>query len=469
MKTVWVVEDNEKIRGNLLLQLREAGFSTQGMTTAEHAWVRLQDQEHPLPDLLLLDVRLSGMSGVELVRRLSERKEMPPTIVISGEASITETVDALRLGVHDFIEKPFSRERLLQSVRNCLEYADLKKQVRALTLRARSETEFLGDSAPIHELQALVQKVAPTEGRVLIRGESGTGKELVANLIHRFSLRREKPFVKINCAALPVHLVEDEIFGHIRGAFTDARSPKAGLFEEADGGILFLDEIGDMDLSLQGKLLRVLEDGRVRRLGETADRKVDVRILTATHRNLEEMVGNREFREDLYFRLSAVPIQVPPLREHPEDIPLLFSHFMDFFCAQHRVRHKAVDPEVLIHLTHYHWPGNVRELKNICERLVIFGADPITLDQLPSPLFASSQRGETGIVPLAQMASTRPLKEFRALCEKEYIENTLRKTNWNFSAAARLLAIQRTYLHQKVTTLGIERPSGSKTDEIKKP
>ena len=466
MKNIWVVEDNEKIRGNLLLQLREAGFSIHGMSTAEHAWVRLQEQDQPPPDLLLLDVRLSGMSGVELVRRLSEKKKMPPTIVISGEASITETVDALRLGVHDFIEKPFSRERLLQSVRNCLEHADLKRQVQALSLRTRSETEFLGDSAAIQELQALVRKVAPTEGRVLIRGESGTGKELVANLIHRLSARREKPFVKINCAALPVHLVEDEIFGHVRGAFTDARSPKAGLFEEADGGILFLDEIGDMDLSLQAKLLRVLEDGRVRRLGETADRTVDVRILAATHRNLEEMVGNREFREDRYFRMSAVPIEVPPLREHSEDVPLLFFHFMESFGAQHRVRHKAVDSEVVAHLTRYPWPGNVRELKNVCERLVIFGVDPITLDQLPSTLFADSRRGESGIVPLAQMESTRPLKEFRALCEKEYIENTLRKTNWNFSAAAKLLAIQRTYLHQKVTSLGIERPTRSRPSDI---
>jgi len=307
------------------------------------------------------------------------------------------------------------------------------------------------------ELRDKIARAAPTDARILIRGESGTGKELVADALHRHSHRAGKPFIKINCAAIPPHLVEDELFGHARGAFTDARQAKPGLFEEADGGTLFLDEVGDMEYPLQSRLLRVLEDGRVRRIGDTQDREVDVRVVAATHCDLEEAMQRGEFREDLYFRLAHLPIEVPPLRERPEDVRLLFDFFLQHFVRRHRTRALGVEPEVYPVLERYPWTGNVRELRNLCERLVIFGSDPLTVDELPSPFFAGHGGPETGLVRLAALP-TMTLRDFKTQCEKEYVESVLRRTRWNVAAAARLLAIQRTYLHQKITVLGIRRP-----------
>src|SRR5204862_3450062 len=253
--------------------------------------------------------------------------------------------------------KPFSRERLIESVQNCLETVALKEQVRALR---SSGQQILGESSGVRELRAMIDKVAPTETRVLIRGESGTGKELVANAIHRLSRRASRPFIKLNCAAIPQHLIEDELFGHARGAFTDAKTMKRGLFEEADGGTLFLDEIGDMDLALQARLLRVLEDGRVRRIGETSDRAVNVRVLAATHRDVESMSQSGSFREDLFFRIASVPIDVPALRERRDDVPLLFSTFLQHFCARSQRTALSIDAAVYDALSKYAWPGNVR-------------------------------------------------------------------------------------------------------------
>jgi two-component system nitrogen regulation response regulator NtrX len=460
MSTILLVEDEEKIRAGLLLQLREAGYAPRALGCAEEALVCLSDVTRPLPDLLLLDVRLRQMSGVDLIRELAPRRRLPPTVIISGEASITETVEALRLGVHDFIEKPFSRERLLRSIANTLENVALRRRVRVLESRLPPEPEILGRSPAVERLRQAISRVAPTGGRVLITGATGTGKELVAATLHRLSARSDGPFVKINCAAIPAHLVEDELFGHARGAFTDARVAKAGLFEEADGGTLFLDEIGDMDLGLQARLLRVLEDGRVRRVGESRDRQVDVRVVAATHQDLERGVSAGRFRQDLYFRLAHLPIEVPALADRRQDIPLLALHFLDHFARQHRVRRQGVDPPVLAALGGYDWPGNVRELRNLCERLVVFGADPLTVDQLPAGLLQPARGRETGIVALRETRPVLPLREFKTACEREYLESVLRRTGWNFAAAARLLCIQRTHLHQKAASLGIERPQG---------
>ena len=449
---ILAVEDHQKIRGHVLLQLREEGFAVDAVASAEDAlrWLR----ENQSPDLLLVDVRLPKMSGIDLVRQLLDAQKLPPTIVISGEASISETVDALRLGVYDFIEKPFTRERLLQSVRNCLEHASLTRQLRDIA-RQRSGDVILGRSPAMLELQGKIERVAPTSARVLIRGETGTGKELVASTIHRLSGRLAKPFIKVNCAAIPAHLIESELFGHVRGAFTDAKSDRRGLFEEADGGTLFLDEIGDMNLDLQGRLLRVLEEGKVRRIGDSADRDIDVRVIAATNRDLEQMIREHQFREDLFFRLSAVPVVVPPLREHPDDIPLLFSFYLDSFARRNGRGALAVEPEVFTALKAYAWPGNVRQLKNVVEQIAIFTPGPVTTADIPASLLTSSH-GEPGILKPSELR-IRPLREFKAQAEKEYIENVLRKTNWNVSAAARLLEIQRSYLHQKMSDLGIER------------
>jgi two-component system nitrogen regulation response regulator NtrX len=398
------------------------------------------------------------MSGVELIRRLVAESRLPPTVILSGEASISETVEALRLGVHDFIEKPFTRERLLRSLANTLEHAALARRVAALESRLAAAPEILGTAPAIAALQERIAKAAATDGRVLIVGESGTGKELVAETLHRRSRRSGGPFVKINCAAIPGPLIEDELFGHARGAFTDAKSAKAGLFEEAHGGTLLLDEIGDMDLGLQARLLRVLEDGRVRRVGETRDRQVDVRVIAATHRNLEQAVAAGRFRQDLYFRLAHLPLEVPALRERREDIPLLFAHFVERFGAEHRVRRRRIEESIYPPLLAYAWPGNVRELQHLAERLVVFGADPLTPDQLPAGIFQPARSPETGLLRLPAAFRPLPLRDFKLQCEREYLEAVLRRTDWNFAAAARLLDIQRTYLHQKAQALGIERP-----------
>jgi DNA-binding NtrC family response regulator len=334
----------------------------------------------------------------------------------------------------------------------------VKRELSALQSRVRGEHSILGRSPEIARLRERIERVAPTNTRVLFRGESGTGKELVAATLHRHGTRRDGPFVKINCAAIPPPLIEDELFGHARGAFTDAKYAKAGLFEEAHRGTLFLDEIGDMEPSLQSRLLRVLEDGKVRRIGETNDRQVDVRVVAATNRNLEELVARNLFREDLFFRLATVPVDVPPLRERDGDIAILFAHFLEHFCTQHGRRRLTIDAAVFPLLLSYRWPGNVRELRNVCEQLAIFATEPLTSNQLPSSILQPTAAGETGLVRLSAATAIVPLREFREQCEKEYLESVLRRTNWNITAAARLLDIQRTYLHQKMTALRIERP-----------
>jgi len=452
MQLILLVEDDPKIAGNVTLRLREEGYGVVAFRNGEEALAHLRDPHGVPPDMALLDVRLPGMSGIELLRAAAET--MPPSIVISGEATMAETVEALRLGVYDFLDKPFTRERLLKSVRNCLDHASLRMQVREL--RAQGQ-EILGRSPAIQALRATIETVAPSEARVLIRGESGSGKELVASALHRLSRRAARTFIRLNCAAIPSPLIEDELFGHARGAFTDAKTPKRGLFEEADGGTLFLDEIGDMEPALQARLLRVLEDGRVRRLGETADRKVDVRVIAATHRDIASLSKEGRFREDLYFRLAGVPIDVPPLRERREDVPLLFSAFLQQFCARSQRNALSIDTGVYGVLAAYDWPGNVRELRNLAERMSVFGTDPITVEQLPSSL-RNRGAAESGIVRLAEGAEVTPLREFKTQCEKEYIESVLRRTHWNVSRAAQLLDLQRTYLHEKIVALGIVRP-----------
>jgi two-component system nitrogen regulation response regulator NtrX len=452
MPLILLVEDDEKIAANIVLRLREEGYGVVPFRKAEDARNYLRDPQSVQPEMMLADVRLPGISGIDLIRELGD--DAPPTIIISGEASMAETVEAIRLGVHDFIDKPFSRERLLKSVQNCLATVTLKQQINALRSTGQ---QILGDSEPIRTLRATIEKIAPTDARVLIRGESGTGKELVANALHRLSRRATKPFIKLNCAAIPQHLIENELFGHVRGAFTDARTPKRGLFEEADGGTLFLDEIGDMDLALQSRLLRVLEDGRVRRIGETSDHKVSVRVIAATHRDLQEMVKASHFREDLFFRLSAVPIDVPPLRDRRKDIPMLFTAFLQHACTRNQRMPLTVDAAAAEAMCAYDWPGNVRELHNVAERLSVFGTDPITIDQLPSDVVTRRSSLGSGMIRFSQGGDILPLREFKQQFEKEYIEAVLRRTNWNVSRAAQLLDLQRTHLHQKIAALGIVR------------
>jgi len=460
VSTILLVEDDQRLRSSLVATLGGEGYEVQAVGSVTEARDALGGQDVAL---LLVDVRLgSGPTGVDLVRELSAAGSLPPTIVISGAATIAETVEALRLGVFDFLEKPVSRERLLQSAANALEQHRLRAMVADLASRLDSEQRLLGESAAMLKLREEIGRVAATSARVLIRGESGTGKELVAELIHEGSERAGRPFIRLNMAALPATLVEDELFGHARGAFTDAREARAGLFEEASGGTLFLDEIGDMEAALQARLLRVLEDGVVRRIGESREREVDVRIVAATHRHLEADVEAGRFREDLFYRLFHVPLHVPPLREREHDAALLFRHFMDHWARRHRLRPRVVDELVYPALDAYPWPGNVRELRNLCERLVVLGRDPISAEQLL--LDAPVDRGGLDGAWLREqrlgaVGRVAPFRQFKQETEREYLEAVLLATGWNVSEAARLLGLQRSYLHEKLVALDLVRPS----------
>ena len=452
MSKFLLVEDDPKIRANLLFLMRRQGIEMDWVEDGAKAYEMIL---HSSPELLLLDIALPGMSGLEISRKLAESGKLPPTIVISGEAGIAQAVECLQLGVYDFIEKPFSPERLIRSIENCLGHRRLLEKVGTLESKLRGEKPLLGNSPAMEELNRNFMRIAPTRGRVLIYGESGSGKELVANAIHRNSPRSGKPFIKINCAAIPANLIEDELFGHARGAFTDARNDKSGLFEDANGGTLFLDEIGDMDLSLQSRLLRVLEDGKVCRIGSRKEIQVDVRVIAATHRNLDEMVAAGQFRQDLFFRLNALPIAVPALRDRKQDLPLLTEYFVDGFCRENHMRTKKVAGEVHAYFEQLSWPGNVRELRNLCERLVILGGDPITLEHLPdreeqpAPMASPQEPYWSALMDL-------PLKDFRKECEKRYILRHLEQAEGNFAEAAKAMGLQRTYLYQKVQSLGIQ-------------
>jgi DNA-binding NtrC family response regulator len=453
---ILLVEDDDALRASLRLQLEDDGHRVYAERTAEAALVQLAGGE--TIDLLLADVRLGGMSGVELVRQLVQERRLPPTLLISGEATISETVEALRLGVRDFLEKPFSRERLRQSLRTVLALERLEREVERLEARLDEPPKLLGESSAMTELRATIERVAPTDARVLILGESGSGKELVAEAIHRLSARATGAFVRLNCAAIPANLIEDELFGHVAGAFTDARENRAGLFEAASGGTLFLDEIGDMESGLQSWLLRVLEDGVVRRLGENRERKVDVRVIAATHRRLEPGAGDDTFRADLYYRLAHLPIEVPPLRERGDDVPLLVEHFLARWCQRHRARPRVVAPEAMTALRRYAWPGNVRELEALCERLVVLAGERITCDDLPAAVLAPDAATEIGLLRVATGGRALTLRALREQVEREHIESVLQRTGWNYAAAARILGLRRSHLHVKAKQLGIERP-----------
>lgn len=454
MKRAVVVEDEPRMRAEIAAELQEEGLVVEAVASAEEALTAVRAG----CDLLLVDVRLPGMSGVQLVHRLVEAGRLPPTIVVTGEATISETVEGLRAGVLDFVEKPFTRERLRTSVRNALTRNDLQQEVWALRRVLAVEEEMLGESEAMACLRARIERAAVVDATVLVRGESGTGKELVATALHRLSGRRSGPFVKLNCAAIPGTLAEAELFGHARGAFTGAVAARGGLFEQANGGTLFLDEIGDMELPLQSRLLRVLEERRVRRLGEARDRPVDVRVVAATNQDLETAVRQRRFREDLFFRIAHLPIDVPPLRDRHVDVTRLALHFVELFSRRHHLPVRQLAPETLSALDRYPWPGNVRELRHLCERLVVFGSDPITPDQLPENVLVGAGASQKLLLQLSSLSQPLALRDLRQRCEREYLEWVLARCGWNVTAAARALDVGRTHLHEKLVALDLVRP-----------
>ncbi len=462
--TVLVIDDERNIRRTLRMVLEGEGAVVLDGASGEEA-LEILHQRADI-DVLLMDVLLPGLSGIEVLERMTADGVAPPlpVILISGHATVSDAVRATRLGAFDFFEKPLERDRVIVSVRNGLRQARADAELRAL--RGRFQATVLGESEPMRLLQEQVAKVGPVRARVLITGESGTGKELVARAIHEASERRGAPFVKVNCAAIPRELIESELFGHEKGSFTGATGQKKGLFEVANGGTILLDEIGDMNLDAQAKVLRVLQSGELMRVGGQAPIHVDVRVLAATHRNLQELAQTGDFREDLYFRLNVVPVHVPPLRDRLDDVPLLAHHFIEESCRENGLAFKGIAAAALETLASHNWPGNVRELRNVIERMVIFADGDLDVDDVPAEIGRPSRdAGEVsdGILDEPQIAALlrgegdAPLKIVREAVERAYILQRLTENNWNVSRTAEVLGVERTHLHRKLRSLSIQR------------
>jgi DNA-binding NtrC family response regulator len=445
---VLVVDDEKNIRRTLCMVLAELTQELRDCGSAEEALRLLR--EGPV-DVVILDIKLPGMDGIELLGRL--RKEWPGTevLMISGHATIQDAIEATRLGAYDVLEKPLDRDRVILSVKNCLEKVALNRQLEELQSKLEGQFEMIGESPSMRQLLEEIKKVAPTNGRVLITGESGSGKELVARAVHRLSKRAAGPFVKVNCAAIPAELIESELFGYERGAFTGAIGKKKGQFELASGGTLFLDEIGDMSLAAQAKVLRVLQTGELSKVGGESTIQVDVRVLAATNRDLKRAVAEGGFREDLYFRLNVIPVHCPPLRDRMEDIPLLVGRFVEEFCRENGFKRKGVEPGVLQKLKRHAWPGNIRELKNVTERMVIMSGDSIRPEDVPETISGDVKGIEV------QRFDGMSLKDVREEVEREYIRSSLDEYGWNITKTAEKLGIERTNLHKKMKQLDIKR------------
>ncbi|MCL5022245.1 MAG: sigma-54 dependent transcriptional regulator [Nitrospirae bacterium] len=442
--SVLVVDDEEGIRESLSGILEDEGYGVVTVGSGEDALRLLQEQT---PDLVILDVWLPGMDGIQTLREIKTLKRDIPVIMISGHGNIEVAVKATRIGAYDFLEKPLSLERVLLSTRRALERSALERENRELRENLTGKWKFIGESPSIRTLRAQIELAAQSNSRVLISGESGTGKELVARLLHSLGNRAEKPFVEVNCAAMPHELIESELFGHEKGSFTGAFEKKKGKFELADRGTLFLDEIGDMSLQTQAKVLRVIETQEFQRVGGNTNIKVDVRIISATNKNLAEEVKKGTFRDDLFFRLNVIPLSVSPLRERREDIPLLVEHFIQSLAAEYGQPPKRITEEALRRLAQHAWPGNIRELRNLIERLVI-----MTPSQVITPENFAFMRSHEG----SDYFTYRTLKEARDSFERDFILKKLEENNWNISRTAELLDIERSNLHRKIKAYNIQ-------------
>ncbi len=476
---ILVVDDEKNICRTISMVLMGEDYEVDTASSAEEGLEMLASHTY---DVLLLDVQMGGMSGLEMLERVRQLDTVPEVIMMSGHAMLTDAVNATRLGAFDFLEKPLDRERLLLSVRNAGERHFLTQKVESLEHTDARYCGMIGESAAMQKIRKAVSVVAPTKGKVLILGESGVGKDLVARSIHALSDRAKRSFVKVNCSAIPSELIESELFGHEKGSFTGAGSSKRGLFEMANGGTIFLDEIGDMSLAAQAKVLRVLQNGEFTRVGGEKLSFVDVRVIAATNKDLKKAVADGTFREDLYFRLNVVPIEVPPLRERLDDVPLLINAFLAQIAEEYGRTPLQVSDRAMDVLKRYSYPGNIRELHNLCERFVIMCQDMITVSDLPEDIMESVESAapkqsihilqaigapEADAVAakreadscaeddfLKKLSYVEPgsvtLREFRSMAEHAFIQATMKVCGQNVSRAADMLGIERTNLHKKI-------------------
>jgi len=468
---VLIVDDERNIRRTFKMVLTSEGMSVE---TAESGEDGLACFKADRPDVVILDVRLPGMDGIEVLRQLQADDASLPVIMISGHGTIATAVEATHHGAFDFLEKPLSKERLLVAIRNALDVRNLNREVRVLRERVNKRNLMVGESTSMQAIRLQISRVAATNARVLITGESGTGKELVARSVHDSSDRRDKPFVKINCAAIPEELIESELFGAVKGAFTGATQTRDGKFLQADGGTLFLDEIGDMSLKAQAKVLRALQEGEIERVGDNQTYSVDVRVLAATNKDLAAEVSAGEFREDLFFRLNVVPLQVPALRDRPTDVPLLAEHFLAVYQDENGLNQRFFTEDALTVLQRLRWPGNIRELGNAVERLAILspgesiGPEDLSICGVGGDLVTDSsadlEPSAESVLPcdLSSVLAAGGLVAARQQFEKGLIAAALTQSKGNVSKASRLLGIDRTNLHKKIQTydLSPERDSG---------
>jgi DNA-binding NtrC family response regulator len=447
MNTILVVDDEKSVRDSLKMILEYEHYDVLFADNGEQALRQLSSTS---VQLMLLDVKMAGMDGLEVLQKVRERDIELPVIMISGHGTIETAVEATKLGAFDFLSKPLDRDKLLVTIRNALNQANLSVEYRKLRESVEAKWQILGESPKIKENLSVIERVAPTDARVLIMGENGTGKELVARAIHRQSKRAAKPFVEVNCAAIPSELIESELFGHEKGAFTGATSQRIGKFEQADSGTLFLDEVGDMSLRAQAKVLRALEEGTIERVGGNKLISVGVRVIAATNKNLDEEIKRGNFRDDLFHRLKVIPINVPPLRERRDDIPLLVRAFIEDVCARNGIARKSISEDSLNRLANLEWRGNVRELRNTVERLVILSPGN-TVDMSLLEFGGARAGGEFDEI----LNAGGTFQQFKERAEAAFIRKQLELHKWNISKTAEALDIQRSHLYTKMKRYGL--------------
>ena len=449
LKTILVVDDEESICQSLSGILCDEGFRVLTAASAEDAIRVIEDE---LPDLVLLDIWLPGMDGIEALNVIKSENPQIPVIMMSGHGTIETAVKATKLGAFDFIEKPLSLDKVVLLINHALEFARLEEENKQLKQKFPQDYELTGESKFIVELKEMISIIAPTNAWILIMGENGTGKELVARSVHRQSKRSKKPFVEVNCAAIPEDLIESELFGHERGSFTGATTTKRGKFDLANEGTIFLDEVADMSQKAQAKILRILQEKKYERVGGTRLIETDVRVLAATNKDLEVEMEEGRFRQDLFYRLNVIPLVIPPLRDRKEDIPPLVDRFIMEFCRKEGRDLKTIAPEALGLLMEHSWPGNVRELKNIIERLVIMTAsDQIRAEDIP-PLIRTGIKAESDLAGIAGDS----FKTAKLEWEKAFILKKLQENDGNISRTADSIGIERSNLHRKIKSYGLE-------------